>query len=286
MMLPQLLLVVSLLAIEGNSLSIQQPDHSAGSTWLTRTSNSYQIHVNDTDTGVVSSKDVPLKTVNQRIHSLVDDERYDRDTKMLRRYWNSLNSSFHFGQDASHEHLSDSLKLNSFYLHHAQCRQCVAHNMDLIGATHRYQSSDDPLDIPTYAPARMMKWCAFDWSKYSTNEQSITELGHVLSDHEGYCVDANDECPGVTVDLDILDQSTCHGDDAQDKQSCEMCVLDDYVWQSRKSDAHELDSYDGSCMAHHLWTILIYDPSRRSIQTLDQCPDRAPKCSHDAVKLR
>lgn len=204
-----ILLIGLLFCCNVDALSLLQ-DPPVLSPWIVRDSNTYQVMVNDTETGIVSvSKNVSIDIVHQRIAELVGSERYERDTKLLQNWSVSLNTSH---QADIHANASQSLKLNSFYLHHAQCRRCVGYNLGLLDAASASASSVDVVvDVPHYAPARIMKWCSLAWST-------------TQSDDEGYCIDADDQCPDSTIDQSVLDVTKCHNDAARDKRSCELCV--------------------------------------------------------------
>jgi len=261
---------------------------SLSDQWLTRTNSSYQLLRNDTNSVVVVN-DWLIDSVNEKLQSGVSEDRFERDTKALQRwYWhlfhqsNSTGFAFkHHDQEFKHDSKSHhhdkkhhKFRLNAFYLRHAQCRACVANNMNLLFSTSVPTISDDQ-------PVRMMKWCSLTTPRLK-NEQSPLLTGAPLSDFEGYCIEADQSCPSDAIDMNILDQSTCANDEPATKQSCALCVNDGFWWSTSFWSVRRMDSYDGQCVdpADVAASAMEYNPHRLTITELKSCPGFAHAQRH------
>lgn len=244
---------------------------SSAEQWLVRGKTTFQLVNNHS---VV--KEWPIESVNHQLKSQQSQEQYDHQQAALDRWTDRLANQFKY--DPSQQSSNQSISLIDWYLGHAQCRGCVAKNHQLIDPS--INEFDQSVDLPAHAPRRVMKWCSKTYTRRGRqlidNDQTIIETpeetGRPLMDYEGYCIESINQCPEDAVDLNILDQSTCHGDDAATKLTCPLCVLDGHVWRTRRSTS-QIDGYDGECWSRDVlaFTDFRNDPDQLFIDELTQC---------------
>ena len=278
-----------------NPLNLSHPFSSAPSSYSIRyVSGEYYWVANNTAAEVAVQRRWSAPAVAARLEALVGDaDAWQQQQRQLARhvrrsnwhyssekessancYSNVANATCAVPSRSEHsgrqhdKHHGQGNSLMSFYLRHAQCRACVQPNADLL------QSAQPGL--ADYQPAAVMKWCTLAQPKLRS-EQSPHLSAAPLADWEGVCMPAEAACPSATVDMNILSTTTCAADEPAAKQSCTLCVLDGYQWQTSQRAFDRADNYAGQCTerSHTATPVSAGGNSRYapvSVLELDGCP--------------
>ena len=270
--------------------------YSAGqSTWSIRfVDDTYYWVDTPSSEQIVSRQRWSAPVVAASLQALVgDDEQWQRQQKELARHVRRVNRQYSSNngcaamagsittcpsdvdsvhddhRDRHDKHHGHGNTMMSFYLRHAQCGACVQSNEALLRTLENVPASLPQL--ASYQPAAIMKFCTLATPKL-TAEKSPYVSGAPLADWEGVCVPAEAQCPSATVDMNILSPTTCAADEPVTKQSCTLCVLDGYQWQTGQRAFDNADNYAGQCVDSSAALV----PGKRyqsiSVTELDSCP--------------
>jgi len=286
-------------------LNLTVPFSAAPSTWSIRFLDDtyYMVYNNSQSEVSLGVEQWSAEAVEASLEAMVGDKKqWKRQQKQLKRHLKRVNWRYsadaegncggagpnascapgshgsgesHHHADKHDKHHNKGNSLMSFYLRHAQCRACVQSNAALLQATQNIPPTSLP-PLASYQPAAVLKWCTLATPKLSS-EQSPSVSGAPLADWEGVCIPAEAECPSATIDMNILSPTTCAADEPATKQSCTLCVLDGYQWQTGQRAFDNADNYAGQCVDPSSSVTPVYSSGGRyhqrlSVTELDSCP--------------
>ena len=281
-------------------LNLPRPFSPAPSTWSIRylAGTYYYVNNNTLSEVTVSTKTWKARDVDANLQRLVGDDQWQAQQKQLARHVRRVNAQYsnvaenecvsgssnhssciggdsdrHHDEHDKHHNRHNSLM--GFYLRHAQCGACVQKNAELLKV-----SDDANSQLPylaSYQPAAMMKWCTLATPKLSSERPPVVSSAP-LADWEGVCIPAEAQCPSATIDMNILSPTTCAADEPVTKQSCTLCVLDGYQWETSSRAFDRADNYAGQCVnpatapTHPTSSSNSKYHYRVSVTELDSCP--------------